>query len=870
MSLKAFDIVPVVDKVSLANEKSKVLITCLESSLKNLYLGTADCFVVHYIVEKENVQNGKISYQTSLQRHKQLGLKRSITQMLTCPAASKLLVLCDGNIFMLSMIGLEMKVGGTREIMRGATYMARNNRPVNFNPFSVEVCVGTKKKSIQIWSVDQEKITVLKEIGVSEVPYLLAIDGRTICTVLGNQYFLVNYSTGRVQELFMFEAHNTKPLVKVVGQEEFLLSGPTNTMGMIVTAEGLSQHQPMNWADGLHAIAHAYPYVLVLGNSTVTVHSMLDQRQKQAIAFQGGVVLADFDNNIYVASQRAVYTLAPLSLDKQIKMLLIEKRVEEAIDLSNVANRLKPTEFNEKFLVSVQAQAGFVYFSQGHFSQAAELFRESRVDVREIIILYPSLMPSNVIFQPSRPTLHNIKDLNQVVKGNKTTLADAKKTLLDLLEYCRGIPLVYSGQMMEIDTAILKLYADCNHDSLLDFVSKENNCYYDDCVSCLKQNKRFHALALFHCNLKEHEKALETWKRLADGQDLDLAFPGLDFLVEFLSKLEDHGLVWTYAPWILEKDQQKGVTRLFSAERPDDEAESERLRPDVIVEYLLQFPEAMRIYLEYTVFERKIQKEKFHTHLAIIYLDDVLRLMKERIPMHERLQAARQRLQDLLEMSSMYRVSVLLSKIGDLELHNEIAILYGKLDQHEKALQILVNKLKDHAAAERYCVVSSQGKGDELRTKLFHMLLAVYLQCNESEGECSNVEPAMKLLNTHQRDFDPLEVMKMIPDDWSVGALSSFLAGAMRKSLHSSRHKKIEASLSRSVYLKNRYIYIGCQNGAINITEERSCDVCHRQFNEPTIARYPNGILAHVHCADNKNICPVTGMKFLKRVVITR
>ena len=35
------------------------------------------------------------------------------------------------------------------------------------------------------------------------------------------------------------------------------------------------------------------------------------------------------------------------------------------------------------------------------------------------------------------------------------------------------------------------------------------------------------------------------------------------------------------------------------------------------------------------------QKEKFHTHLAIIYLDDVLKLMKERIPMHERLQAAR-------------------------------------------------------------------------------------------------------------------------------------------------------------------------------------------------------------------------------------
>ena len=36
-----------------------------------------------------------------------------------------------------------------------------------------QVCIGTKKKTIQIWSVDQEKITVLKEINVNEVPHLL-------------------------------------------------------------------------------------------------------------------------------------------------------------------------------------------------------------------------------------------------------------------------------------------------------------------------------------------------------------------------------------------------------------------------------------------------------------------------------------------------------------------------------------------------------------------------------------------------------------------------------------------------------------------------------------------------------------------------
>ena len=44
--------------------------------------------------------------------------------------------------------------------------------------------------------------------------------------------------------------------------------------------------------------------------------------------------------------------------------------------------------------------------------------------------------------------------------------------------------------------------------------------------------------------------------------------------------------------------------------------------------------------------------------------------------------------------------------------------------------------------------------------------------------------------------------MKIIPESWSVGELSSFLSGALRHSLHASRTKKVEANVSRTVYLK--------------------------------------------------------------------
>lgn len=36
------------------------------------------------------------------------------------------------------------------------------------------------------------------------------------------------------------------------------------------------------------------------------------------IPLQGGIVIGDFDNNIYVASQKGVYSLIPLSFDQQV------------------------------------------------------------------------------------------------------------------------------------------------------------------------------------------------------------------------------------------------------------------------------------------------------------------------------------------------------------------------------------------------------------------------------------------------------------------------------------------------------------------------------------------------------------------------
>ena len=46
--------------------------------------------------------------------------------------------------------------------------------------------------------------------------------------------------------------------------------------------------------------------------------SILDMQQKQAIPFQGGAALDDFDGRLFVASVREVYALVPVPFEKQV------------------------------------------------------------------------------------------------------------------------------------------------------------------------------------------------------------------------------------------------------------------------------------------------------------------------------------------------------------------------------------------------------------------------------------------------------------------------------------------------------------------------------------------------------------------------
>ncbi|KAJ8299668.1 hypothetical protein KUTeg_023728 [Tegillarca granosa] len=522
-------------------------------------------FVVHYTIEEKTSTSGKTVFHSDKQGHKYLAVKKPINQLKAASALNRIMVLCDNTLILLNMFDLEPIVSGAK--IKGVTCFCINENPAYGNPFSVEICVALKKKQLQFYTVTEDRLVHIRDISVSEPAVALGLDGSFVCVALSSQYCMINFETAHIQDLFPFDGEQNKPLILRISKEEFLLSGPS-ALGMFVTSDGISQRPPLQ--------------------------CILDQHQKQAIPFQGGTYLGNFDGRLFIASGKEIYSLVPVAWEKQV------------------------------------------------------------------ISLYPKLLPTNTSFTRSIQPLHEIADINQLCRGQDSLLTDYKTFLRLYLEDIRGTKEAI-GFKQEIDIALLKLYAEVNSPELIPLIAVDTGCDLKDCVDWLEKYNRYHALALLYKYHSENDKALHIWTRLVNGEIKDEAFPGLQFVIEYLSNLTDHELVWKYVDWILEKDPENGVKALFNT---------------------------LSIYC---------------------------------------IRNFRSKLRHMLQISNLYRVQLILGKAKEQEMHAECAILYGKLEEHDKALRILVHKLKDFGGAENYCIVNSQGKDPSYRKRLFHALLSVYL-----------------------------------------------------------------------------------------------------------------------------------------------
>ncbi|MCL4130257.1 UNVERIFIED_CONTAM: hypothetical protein GTU68_011335, partial [Idotea baltica] len=554
MSVKAFELILVSRQLNIPK------IECIEASGNDLYLGSDESTIVHLAVEERtDTATKKVVYTSTLICQRNLGTKKSINSLKAASALGRLLTLSDSNLYLLDADVLSSIGSGPK--IRNVTAFCINENPNLLDPFTLQFCVG-KRKSLQICSLCEDRVSLLKEISIQDPPINMAMDGKFVCVAGHIQYCVYNVDSGTSQDLFTCDPSITYPLIKRISKEEFLVMGPGN-LGMFVTAAGTSERPPIQWSEGVLALSYYHPYILTLTNSFIRIYSLIDQQHKQTLLLNGGVLIGNFDGQLYVTTDSSVHCLMPQPWTSQVMTLLENESIEEAIELTeNSGGAGMSSEKYLSFSHTVFQRAGFIRFSHGDYQEAQDFFLRGKLDVRELLSLYPGLLPSNIPFMRAQPPLHSLADVNQAFHGDKAKVEEATVFLLNFLLHVRSYeePVIHK---LEVDTALLKLYCERSSSDLILFLESDSIvCALDECVQALLKHNHHAALAKLYRNYGETEKCLEILTKLIRGELKDENFEGTNQLVEVILSTENEDLVWRYADFVLDASEEEGM-RMF-------------------------------------------------------------------------------------------------------------------------------------------------------------------------------------------------------------------------------------------------------------------------------------------------------------------
>ncbi|EZF33577.1 hypothetical protein H109_00936 [Trichophyton interdigitale MR816] len=373
-------------------------------------------------------------------------------------------------------------------------------------------------------------------------------------------------------------------------------------------------------------------------------------------------------------------------------------------------------------------------------------------------------------------------------------------------------------------------------------------------VELLELYQRLFVLSRLYQSRKMSGHVLRTWRRTIEGEkDVggEMTIPAVELQVrKYLMKIRDPNLVEEYGLWLAARNPKLGI-QVFS----DDSSRVQFDPPQVIRILKDRAPGAVQVYLEHLVFTKNITR--YADDLISYYLDTVISVLEtspearasltesystyralrppkpsylsfitENAPPEPWWQSRLRLLQLLggvarsqftsaasLPSDLPYSISAVLERIEPFknELVSECIILGGRQGRHDDALHLLTHGLGDYDSAIRYCLFEGSGASashsmfsrkfspSEGQKQLFAGLLREFLHIADPS---ERTERTGDLLARFAPLFDVREVLDLVPDEWSVDALSEYFARALRDLTSESRNAKVQRALSAGLNLK--------------------------------------------------------------------
>jgi Vam6/Vps39-like protein vacuolar protein sorting-associated protein 39 len=455
--------------------------------------------------------------------------------------------------------------------------------------------------------------------------------------------------------------------------------------------------------------------------------------------------------------------------------------------------------------------------------------------------------------------------------------------------------------------------------SVRELLLPKNDCVLKPSEEFLAKQRQYNTLALLYQSKGMRRKALDVWSRLGtgvlkesvrrpDGKQSNDApsmteaqisrTDGIRHTVALLSEMDDDQLVWEFSDWVLRLQPSQGLkiftstsrTNLLPAEKVIHHLKDMKASSGQDYDYVEHF-------LDYLVFQQGVTDAKHHDMLAMCKLNRVLMLQPGGAtvrPVFSRVRPgeepgllgeARKSLLRFLTASAHYHEQELISRIGDIQLYEELIILYSRLGRHADALKVFIYKLKDHAGAAKYCVAAgvphlsmltsmdddssadrahgyasghrntSNDRKDanidveHTRSDLFIQLLGVYFQ------QKNDYARAYDLLRLHSKYIDPARAMQVIPPDISIAEISQYLRTVIPRTIHRRRHLQIVKSLAKMDHLETNVSLVNCKRRVVDVNYNTICPECTKPIGDKVFSLHPSQSSrpVHYHCAKDYN-----------------
>jgi hypothetical protein len=226
---------------------------------------------------------------------------------------------------------------------------------------------------------------------------------------------------------------------------------------------------------------------------------------------------------------------------------------------------------------------------------------------------------------------------------------------------------------------------------------------------------------------------------------------------------------------------------------------------------------------------------------------------------------ARARLRAFLTRSRRHdaaRVGAALAAAGEPPLSAEQVLLHASAGEHAAALRVLVERLRDCAAAEAYC--ASLGEGPDARAAHLE-LLRLYLApptglpggaqpgAESADAAAARYDRAARLLlGACGEGVDGTQVLDALPEAAPLAAALRPLSSLLRSAHHKRHTAAMLAGLARRRHQVAAEALAAERAPGVVLDSDAQCGACHSRLarNEfRPFSRFPGGLLACQRCS---------------------